>query len=148
MIGNQGRMFSAGADLPPCSSGRKRQDWTAIDATLRRAQGVMMALKYAPVPIVAAPFGKVLGGGLEVVLHIHRVQAALETTMGLVETSVGVIPGAGASRRCCCGPCARPAKLGPTCRCWSGLRDHRHGQDQRLGLGCLRPRLYLRPGTA
>ena len=58
----------------------------------------MMALKYAPVPIVAAPFGKVLGGGLEVCLHTHRMQAALESNLGLVETSVGVIPGAGGNK--------------------------------------------------
>ena len=98
VIGNQGTMFSAGADLAAMLERAKRQDWAAIDRTLRRAQRAMMALKYAPIPIVAAPFGKVLGGGLEVCLHTHRMQAAHETSMGLVEASVGVIPGAGGNK--------------------------------------------------
>jgi 3-hydroxyacyl-CoA dehydrogenase len=98
VIGNQGTMFSAGADLAAMLDRAKRQDWTAIDGTLRHAQSVMMALKYAPVPIVAASFGKVLGGGLELCLHTRRMQAAHETSMGLVETTVGVIPGAGGSK--------------------------------------------------
>ena len=54
-----------------------------------------MALKYAPVPVVAAPFGMTLGGGCEVALHATRVQASAETYMGLVETGVGVIPAGG-----------------------------------------------------
>jgi len=98
VIGNQGTMFSAGADLAAMLDRARRQDWAAIDSTLSRAQRAMMALKYAPIPIVAAPFGKVLGGGLEVCLHTHRMQAAHETNMGLVETSVGVIPGAGGNK--------------------------------------------------
>jgi 3-hydroxyacyl-CoA dehydrogenase len=36
-----------------------------------------------------------LGGGCEVVLHSHRVQASAETYMGLVEVGVGLIPSAG-----------------------------------------------------
>lgn len=98
VIGNQGTMFSAGADLSAMLDRAKRQDWAGIDGTLHHAQRVMMALKYAPVPIVAAPFGKVLGGGLELCLHAHRMQAAHETSMGLVETTVGVIPGAGGNK--------------------------------------------------
>ena len=54
-----------------------------------------MAIKYAPIPIVAAPFGRVLGGGLELCLHCHRVQAHADVAMGLVETSVGLVPAAG-----------------------------------------------------
>jgi 3-hydroxyacyl-CoA dehydrogenase len=55
----------------------------------------MMAMKYAPRPVVAAPFGMTLGGGLEVALHAGRVQASAETYLGLVEVGVGVIPAAG-----------------------------------------------------
>jgi len=54
-----------------------------------------MAIKYAPVPVVAAPFGMALGGGCEVALHAARVQASAELYMGMVETGVGVIPGGG-----------------------------------------------------
>jgi hypothetical protein len=69
--------------------------FAAIDATLRYVQKVTMALKYSPIPVVAAPFGRVLGGGVEVCLHCDRIQAEANVGMGLVETSVGLIPGAG-----------------------------------------------------
>jgi 3-hydroxyacyl-CoA dehydrogenase len=62
---------------------------------VRTAQRVSLAIKYASIPIVAAPFGRVLGGGVEVCLHAHRVQANAEVNMGLVETSVGLVPAAG-----------------------------------------------------
>jgi 3-hydroxyacyl-CoA dehydrogenase len=54
-----------------------------------------MTLKYAPRPVVAAPFGMALGGGCEVALHAARIQASAETYMGLVETGVGLIPAGG-----------------------------------------------------
>jgi 3-hydroxyacyl-CoA dehydrogenase len=71
------------------------EDWDGIDHLVRTAQRVSMAIKYAPIPIVAAPFGRVLGGGLEVCLHCHRVQADADVAMGLVETGVGLVPAAG-----------------------------------------------------
>jgi 3-hydroxyacyl-CoA dehydrogenase len=52
-------------------------------------------MKYATVPVVAAPFGMALGGGLEICLGAGSVQAAAETYAGLVEVGVGLIPGGG-----------------------------------------------------
>ena len=95
VIGNQGSHFSAGADLKMMSELIASEKWDEIDRTLRTAQRVSMAIKYAPIPVVAAPFGRVLGGGLEVCLHCHHVQADAEVAMGLVETSVGLVPSAG-----------------------------------------------------
>jgi 3-hydroxyacyl-CoA dehydrogenase len=95
VIGNQGAHFSGGADLKAMVDKIAAEDWDGIDATLRAAQRASMAIKYAAIPVVAAPFGKVLGGGLEVCLHCHRVQADAEARMGLVETSVGLVPSAG-----------------------------------------------------
>ena len=48
-----------------------------------------MAMKYSSVPVVAAPFGMVLGGGAEVALHANQINAHAETFMGLVEIKVG-----------------------------------------------------------
>ena len=95
VVGNQGSNFSAGADLSMMVDRIQREDWDAIDATLRNVQRASMAMKYAPIPIVAAPFGRVLGGGVEVCLHCHRVQAHADVAMGLVETGVGLVPSAG-----------------------------------------------------
>src|SRR5437764_1932482 len=54
-----------------------------------------MGLKYAPMPVVSAPFARTVGGGAEIVLHSTRAQASAELYMGLVEVGVGLIPGGG-----------------------------------------------------
>ena len=69
VIGNQGGNFSGGADLKMMVEKIEAEDWDGVDATLKAAQRASMAIKYSPVPVVAAPFGRVLGGGLEVCLH-------------------------------------------------------------------------------
>jgi 3-hydroxyacyl-CoA dehydrogenase len=56
----------------------------------------MRTIRYAAVPVVVAPRGRVLGGGAEMCLAAARRQPLAETYIGLVETGVGLIPaGAG-----------------------------------------------------
>ncbi|MBI5440756.1 MAG: 3-hydroxyacyl-CoA dehydrogenase/enoyl-CoA hydratase family protein [Deltaproteobacteria bacterium] len=98
VVGNQGTVFSAGADLRPVGARALAGDWQGIDEMVRGGQRMVMKLKYAPVPVVAAPFERVLGGGLEVCLHSHRIQASQEVFMGLVEVGVGLIPAAGGTK--------------------------------------------------
>jgi 3-hydroxyacyl-CoA dehydrogenase len=57
-----------------------------------------MAFRFAPKPVVSAPHGQTLGGGLEVCLHSDRIVAAGETYMGLVEVGVGLIPAGGGTK--------------------------------------------------
>jgi 3-hydroxyacyl-CoA dehydrogenase len=95
VIGNQGDHFSVGANLMMVLLAAQEGEWDELDAVVRRFQQVNMALKYAPKPAVAAPFGQTLGGGCEIVLHAARVQASAELYMGLVETGVGLIPAGG-----------------------------------------------------
>jgi 3-hydroxyacyl-CoA dehydrogenase len=95
VVGNQGAHFSGGADLGMMLDKIQREDWDGIDATLRNVQRASMAVKYAPIPIVAAPHGRVLGGGVEICLHCHRIQAHADVNMGLVETGVGLVPSGG-----------------------------------------------------
>ena len=95
VIANQGDHFSAGANLMAVLLAAQDGEWDELDAAVRRFQQGNMALKYAPVPVVAAPFGMALGGGCEMVLHAARAQASAETYMGLVETGVGLIPAGG-----------------------------------------------------
>jgi 3-hydroxyacyl-CoA dehydrogenase len=73
-------------------------DWDEVHHAVRAFQNANMALKYAPKPVVAAPFGMTLGGGTEVCLHTTRVRAAAETYMGLVEAGVGLIPAGGGTK--------------------------------------------------
>ena len=95
VIGNQGENFSVGANLMLVLLAAQEQEWEELDAAVRRFQQVNMAIKYAPVPVVAAPFAMALGGGCEVALHACRLQASAELYMGLVEVGVGLIPAGG-----------------------------------------------------
>ena len=98
VIGNQGANFCVGADLMMVLMTIQEGEWDDLHRAVRAFQNANMALKYAPKPVVAAPFGLTLGGGTEMVLHATRVRAAAETYMGLVESGVGLIPAGGGTK--------------------------------------------------
>ena len=95
VIANQGENFSVGANLMRVLLAAQEGKWDEIDAAVRRFQQASMAIKYAPKPVAAAPFGMTLGGGCEIAIHSARAQASAETYMGLVEVGVGLIPAGG-----------------------------------------------------
>ncbi len=95
VLGNQGNNFSAGADLDLILSDAKKGQADALKKKIARLQNAMLGLKYAPGIVVAAPFGTVLGGGAEMVMHADGVVAHVETYMGQVEAGVGLLPGSG-----------------------------------------------------
>ena len=99
VIANQGQHFSAGADLTFFLAAAREGKFDRIEEFLKRFQELNLALKYAAVPVVAAPFGYTLGGGCEVVLHAAAVQAGAELSMGLVEVNVGLIPAGGGTKQ-------------------------------------------------
>jgi 3-hydroxyacyl-CoA dehydrogenase len=98
IIANQAANFSAGANLLLLLVAAQEKEWDELDLAVRQFQGVHLAIKYANKPVVAAPQGMALGGGCEVLLHAARIQAAAEAYIGLVETGVGLIPGAGGTK--------------------------------------------------
>ena len=98
VIANQSSDFSVGANLMMVVMAAQEEEWDDLAMGIHRFQQVNMALKYASKPVVAAPFGRTLGGGCEISLHATRVQAAAETYMGLVEVGVGLIPGGGGTK--------------------------------------------------
>ena len=59
---------------------------------LRRASDLRPA---SPRPVVVAPYGMCLGGGVEISLHAAARNPHAELYMGLVEAGVGLIPGGG-----------------------------------------------------
>jgi 3-hydroxyacyl-CoA dehydrogenase len=71
----------------------------AIANLLVKFQTLLQRVHYFPKPIVAAVRGRTLGGGCELVMACPQVVAAAETYIGLVELSVGLIPGAGGLMR-------------------------------------------------
>jgi 3-hydroxyacyl-CoA dehydrogenase len=87
VIGNEGSDFCVGANL----AGGLGDPVAAV----KGMQDALMRVRFSAKPVVAAPFGRTLGGGVEVALAASRIVAAGETYMGLVEVGVGLIPGAG-----------------------------------------------------
>jgi len=87
VIGNEGADFCVGANLAG--------GLADPEAAVKGMQDALMRVRFSAKPVVAAPFGRTLGGGVEVAMAASRVVAAGETYMGLVEVGVGLIPGAG-----------------------------------------------------
>ncbi len=98
VIGNDAATFSAGANLMLVLLEAQEGNFDELDLMVRQFQQAMMLLRYSAVPVVVAPGGLTLGGGMEMVLHGDRVQAAAETYMGLVEVGVGLIPAGGGTK--------------------------------------------------
>ncbi len=95
VIANQGKNFSVGANLLLLLMYAQQKEWAPIEQIVKAFQEVNKAMRYCAVPVVAAPFQMVLGGGCEVCLPCDRIVANAETYMGLVEVGVGLIPGGG-----------------------------------------------------
>jgi 3-hydroxyacyl-CoA dehydrogenase len=95
VIGNQGRMFSAGFNLNLFLEYIAAEDWQGLDEGLRLLQGLSQRIRYCGVPVVAAVHGYALGGGLEVVLPCAHVHAHVDASLGLPEASVGLMPAGG-----------------------------------------------------
>lgn len=95
VVGNQGSNFCVGANLMLILMEAQDENWDEIEQIVKDFQYGLLRMKYCSRPVVAAPFGMTLGGGMEVCLSSHRVRAAAETYMGLVELGVGVIPAGG-----------------------------------------------------
>ncbi len=95
VVGNQAENFTVGANLMLVLLAAQEEEWDELELGIRQFQNANMALKYAEIPVVVAPFGLTLGGGCEIALHGARVVLAAETYMGLVEAGVGLVPGGG-----------------------------------------------------
>jgi len=98
VIGNHGANFSVGANLMMMAVALAEGAFDDINMVLRAFQKATMAVKYAKVPVVSAPFGMALGGGAEFCLHSDGINASAETYMGLVEIGVGLIPAGGGTK--------------------------------------------------
>src|SRR5690606_5308960 len=93
IVANEGDHFAVGANLFVIAMAAGQKAWDKLHGAVSAYQGATQRMKYASVPIVAAPYGMTLGGGLELCLGATQVQAAAETYSGLVEVGVGLIPG-------------------------------------------------------
>jgi len=126
VVTGAGKAFCAGADL------KERQTMTLDD--VREFLGLYRAsfrdLDRCPKPVVAAINGLAFGGGLEVALCCDLRVADPAAKMGLTETRLGIIPGAGGTQRL-------PRVIG-VARAKDLVLTGRHvGAEEALSLGLL-----------
>nr|XP_019598358.1 PREDICTED: enoyl-CoA hydratase domain-containing protein 2, mitochondrial isoform X5 [Rhinolophus sinicus] len=89
-------VFCAGADLKE----REQMSEAEVGVFVQRLRGLMNKIAAFPAPTIAAMDGFALGGGLELALACDlRVAAASSAVMGLIETTRGLLPGAGGTQR-------------------------------------------------
>ena len=95
VITGEGANFSVGANLMQLLLAAQDQEWDEVELAVRAFQNMTQAVKFCPRPVVVAPYAMCLGGGTEISLHAAVRHPHAELYMGLVEASVGLIPGGG-----------------------------------------------------
>jgi 3-hydroxyacyl-CoA dehydrogenase len=113
VIGNEGRNFCVGANLTEVAQAVQDGKLDEVGESVEALQRLLMGFRFAPKPVVAAPRGQTLGGGLEVCLHADRIVAAGEAYMGLVEAGVGLIPAGGGIKEMVRRLVSRPMSTAP-----------------------------------
>lgn len=85
--------FAAGADIAEIETR------TTAEAATDPRKAYWAAIRAFPKPLVAAVEGFALGGGLELALMADLIVVGDTARLGLPETSLGLIPGAGGGQR-------------------------------------------------
>lgn len=95
LTGAGGKAFCAGADLKE----RKGMDMEEVRDFLSLYRVCFRDIEKLRVPVIAAIDGVAFGGGLELALACDLRVASRGAIVGLTETSLGIIPGAGGTQR-------------------------------------------------
>lgn len=89
------KAFCAGADL----NERMKMSASEVSETLKTQSALMNAVAGLPVPVIVAISGVAFGGGLELALCGDYRVSSQPSMMGLTETKLAIIPGAGGTQR-------------------------------------------------
>ena len=95
ITGENDRAFCAGADLKERINMSDEQVIRAVTLISKVATNI----EEMPMPVITAINGVAFGGGLELALASDLRIAAKHAIMGLTETSLAIIPGAGGTQR-------------------------------------------------
>lgn len=119
ILAAKGKCFSAGADL------KERQGMTAeqVKEWVPHLSGTFTRIADLPMPTIAVVAGVAAGGGMELALACDLRVAETQAMLGLRETALAIIPGAGGTQRL-------PRLIGPSrARRWIfGARMHTAGE--------------------
>ena len=85
--------FAAGADITEIETK------TAAEGAVDPRKAHWATIRAFPKPLVAAIDGFALGGGLELALMADMIVLGADAKLGLPETNLGLIPGAGGAQR-------------------------------------------------
>jgi 3-hydroxyacyl-CoA dehydrogenase len=88
-------VFSAGANLESLMPVFMKHGSKGIAPEIKKLQDLLLGIRYAQVPVVAAVRGIALGGGNEIAIHCARRVVHMESYMGFVEVGVGLVPAGG-----------------------------------------------------
>ncbi|WP_163103205.1 enoyl-CoA hydratase [Peribacillus alkalitolerans] len=95
ITGEGEKAFCAGADLRE----RATMNVTEVKQTVALIGECISSIEKLPHPVIASINGAAFGGGLELALACDIRIAGEGAKMGLTETSLGIIPGAGGTQR-------------------------------------------------
>jgi len=100
VLRGEGRFFCGGVNIGMISetvgSDAGSDQVAAFGAELQR---VFLALECLPIPTIAAMKGSAVGGGLELALACDLRVVGANSSYGLPESKLGLIPGAGGTQR-------------------------------------------------
>ena len=113
VIASDRENFSVGANLMQLLLAAQEAEWDDVAAVIHSFQQMTAAIKFCPRPVVVAPFGLTLGGGVEICLHAARRQPHAELYMGLVEAGVGLIPAGGGTKEMLLRALEQAASMAP-----------------------------------
>jgi 3-hydroxyacyl-CoA dehydrogenase len=108
--------FSVGANLMQLLLAVQEEEWDEVELMVKGFQNMTQAIKFCPRPVVVAPYGMCLGGGVEIAIHAAARQPHAELYMGLVETGVGLIPGGGGCKEFTIASIAAGSSIRPDAR--------------------------------
>jgi enoyl-CoA hydratase/carnithine racemase len=95
ITGSGEKAFCAGADL------KERATLSPVEVKkfIYTIRNLFTSIEYLPKPVIAAVNGIALGGGTELALACDIRLASKTASMGLTETRLAIIPGAGGTQR-------------------------------------------------
>ncbi|QRG70685.1 enoyl-CoA hydratase-related protein [Brevibacillus choshinensis] len=95
VTGSGDKAFCTGADLKE----RRNMSPQQVQVYIRTIRDTFTELEKLPKPVIAAINGLALGGGTELALACDLRIMSENAQMGLTETALGIIPGAGGTQR-------------------------------------------------